>query len=103
MDELHLNLPVFLWAISWNVPKLTSNPVVCFARTALIVSDELPGILAHWHRPSCFHGQGICTKAARKALNGWALDVIYGTLDNKLVMLKLIMSLPPGDLSEETC
>ena len=39
---------------------------------------------------------------SEKALNGWALDVIYGTLDDGLVMLKLIMSLPPGDLSEET-
>ena len=102
MDELHLNLPVFLWAISWNVPELTSNPVVRFARTALMVSDELPGILAHWHRPPRFHGQGIRTKAANKALNGWALDAIYGTLDDELAMLKPIMSLPPGDLSEET-
>jgi hypothetical protein len=32
MDELHLNLPLFLWAISWNVPELTSNSSVRFAR-----------------------------------------------------------------------
>ena len=30
MDTLHLNLPLFLWAISWNVPKLTSNNHVRF-------------------------------------------------------------------------
>ncbi|KAF8234251.1 hypothetical protein L208DRAFT_1394424, partial [Tricholoma matsutake] len=77
MDTLHLNLPLFLWAISWNVPKLISNNRVRFARTALMVSDELPGILAHCHRPPCSHGQGICTKATRKALNDWALETIY--------------------------
>lgn len=84
MDKLHLNLPVFLWAISWNVPELTSNPVVHFSRTVLMVSNKLPGILTHWHGPTRFHSQGIRTQAARKALNGWALDAIYRTLDNEL-------------------
>ncbi|KAF8222270.1 hypothetical protein L208DRAFT_1524744 [Tricholoma matsutake] len=100
MDELHLNLPLFLWAISWNVPKLTSNNHVHFARTALMVSDELPGILAHWHRPPHSHGQGIWTKAARKALNDWALDTLCETLDDELSILKLTM-LSQQHLSEE--
>ena len=34
MDDLHLNLPLFLWAISWNVPELISNHRVRYARTA---------------------------------------------------------------------
>jgi hypothetical protein len=45
MDRLHLNLPLLLWAISWNVPSLTANNRIRFARTALMVSDELPAIL----------------------------------------------------------
>jgi len=101
MDELHLNLPLLLWAISWNVPELTSNDRVRFARTALMVSNELPGILTHWHKPPRSHGHGIRTKAARKALNDWALDTICETLDNELSMLKPTMSLPQQDLSEE--
>ena len=101
MDILHLNLPLFLWAISWNVPKLTFNNCVHFARTVLMVSDELPGILAHWHRPPCSHGQGICTKATRKALNDWALETICDTLDEELSILKPTMSLLQQDLSEE--
>ncbi|KAF8237484.1 hypothetical protein L208DRAFT_1421552 [Tricholoma matsutake] len=100
MDELHLNLPLFLWAISWNVLELTSNNCVCFARMALMVSDELPGILAHWHRPPRSHGQGIWTKAARKALNDWALDTLCETLDDELSILKLTM-LSQQHLSEE--
>jgi hypothetical protein len=101
MDTLHLNLPLFLWAISWNVPKLTADNRVRFARTALMVSDELPGILAHWHRPPRSHGQGIHTKAAKKSLNDWALDTICETLDDELAMLKPAMSLSQQDLSEE--
>jgi len=101
MDALHINLPLFLWAISWNVPELTSDHQVRFARTALMVSDELPGILAHWHRPPRSHGQGIRTKAARKALNDWAVEIICETLDDELSILKSTMSLPQQDLSEE--
>jgi hypothetical protein len=101
MDTLHLNIPLFLWAISWNVPELTSNHRVRFVRMALMVSDELPGILAHWHKPPRSHGQGIRTKAARKALNGWALDTLCETLDDELSVLKPTMSLSQQDLSEE--
>jgi hypothetical protein len=101
MDKLHLNLPLLLWAISWNVPELTSHNRVCFARMALMVSDELPGILAHWHRTPCSHGQGIWTKAVRKALNDWALDTLCETLDDELLTLKPTMSLLQQDLSKE--
>jgi len=66
-----------------------------------MVSDELPGILAHWHRPPRSHGQGIRTKAARKALNDWALETICETLDDELSILKPTMSLSQQDLSEE--
>ena len=86
---------------SWNVLKLISNNCVCFARTALIVSNELPGILAHWNRPPCFHGQGIHTKAARKAIVDWALETICEKLDDELSILKPTMSLSQQGLSEE--
>ena len=34
MRELNLNLPLFLWAISWNVDELTYNSVVAAERAA---------------------------------------------------------------------
>jgi hypothetical protein len=101
MDKLHINLPLFLWAISWNVPEVTSDSCVCFVRTALMCSDELSGILRNWHRPPHSHGQGIRMKAARKALNDWALDTVCNILDEELSLLKPTMSLPPQELSEE--
>lgn len=101
MDDLHLNLPLFLWAISWNVPELISNNRVRYARTTLMVSVELPGILAHWHKPPRSHSQGIRTRAAGDALNSWAMETVCETLDRELSILKPTMSLPQKDLSEE--
>jgi hypothetical protein len=43
----------------------------------------------------------VCTKAARKALNKWAMEIICKTLDDELLILKPTMSLPQQDLSEE--
>jgi hypothetical protein len=48
MKSVNLNLPLLLWAISWNVPELVSDPRVAAETTALMVSEELPGLLAHW-------------------------------------------------------
>jgi len=101
MDSLHLNLPLFLWAISWNVPELVSNDRVRFARTALMLSDELPGILANWHWPPRSHGQGIRTKAARDAMNNWALETVCEIMDHELDILKPTMLFPQENLSED--
>jgi hypothetical protein len=59
MEELHVNLPIFLWAISWNVEELVSHPKARFARTTLMISEELPGILTHWHQPPRQHNVGV--------------------------------------------
>jgi hypothetical protein len=47
MKLVNINLPILLWDISWNIPELVPNPKVSAERTALMVSEELPGILAH--------------------------------------------------------
>ena len=64
MKSVNINLPIFLWAISWNIPELISDPKVSAERTALMVSNELPGILAHWRHPPRKHNSGIHTRAA---------------------------------------
>jgi hypothetical protein len=101
MEELHINLPIFLWAISWNVEELVSNPQARFARTALMLSEELPGILTHWHRPPRQHNAGVRTKAAKLAMTEWALDTLCDTVDDELLALGPQMQFPQEDLSEE--
>ena len=101
MDDLHVNLPIFLWAISWNVEELISNARVRFARTTLMLSKELPGILTHWHQPPRQHNAGIRTKAAKLAMTNWALETLYQAVDDELSALGPIMQFPQDDLSEE--
>jgi hypothetical protein len=101
MEELHVNLPIFLWAISWNVEELVSNPQVRFARTTLMHSEELPGILTHWHRPPRQHNAGVRTRAAKLAMNNWALETVCEAVDDELSALGPTMQLPQDDLSEE--
>jgi hypothetical protein len=102
MEELHVNLPLFLWAISWNVKELVSNSKARFARTALMMSDELPVILSNWHKPPRRHNAGIRTKAAKQAMEHWALETLYQTFDEELSALAPTMELPQEELSEET-
>jgi hypothetical protein len=102
MDSLQMNLPLLLWAVSWNVPDLVANPRVRFARMALMVSNELTQILSHWFFPPRAHGQGIRTKAARKVMSEWAVTSVCKAIDSDLCALKGLLSLPNEDMSEET-
>ena len=51
MESLQLNLPILLWALSWNKAylSLVSNNKAHFARTTLTTSNLLPKILRLWH------------------------------------------------------
>jgi len=46
-----LTLSLFLNALSWGDESCTANDRVRFARTGLLLSEELPDILARWYKP----------------------------------------------------
>jgi hypothetical protein len=100
MRSVDINLPILLWAISWNVPELVSDPKVSAERTALMLSNELPGILAHWCHPPQKHGLGIRTKAAYESMNKFALESVLELVDNEMGALKDVLSSPQTELSE---
>jgi hypothetical protein len=76
MKAQQLNLPVFLWAISWGVSELIADDKARYARTALMMSTLLPQILRNWHKPPHAHSLGIRTEAARVTMDAWALDAV---------------------------
>lgn len=76
MKSIEINLPLFLWAISWNIPELVLDLDITAERTALMLCDELPGILAHWRCPPRRHGSGVCTKGTYETMNKFALDSV---------------------------
>jgi len=102
MRKQHLNLPIFLWAISWNIRELTSHPVVAAERAALMKSKELPEILAHWRRPPRKHNTRIRTKATYETMNKFTLETVHELVDKEMGVLANVMASPPDDLSEES-
>ncbi|KAF8585384.1 hypothetical protein K439DRAFT_1343440, partial [Ramaria rubella] len=64
MTKCSLDLPLFLKAIRWDNPSLKADPKIQYTQTALMMSEELPGIIQHWHRPPRSHGAGVRTRAA---------------------------------------
>ncbi|GBE85530.1 hypothetical protein SCP_0800470 [Sparassis crispa] len=78
MDSEDINLPLFLWALSWNpaIPELISNGKARYARTSLMVSEELPMILRHWYRPPRTHGTGVRIKAGGAVFQEFALEIV---------------------------
>jgi hypothetical protein len=66
-----------------------------------MVSDKLPGILAHWRRPPRRHNFGIRTKAAYDTMNEFSLDTVFDLVDNEMGSLEDVFSSPQSELSEE--
>jgi hypothetical protein len=101
MNSLQIDLPLLLWAISWNVPELRSDPNVIYARTALMVSVELPVILTHWHKPPRAHNSGIRTKGAHETMTRWAISTVSTLLESEMGTIDAMMT-PDEPLSEES-
>jgi hypothetical protein len=103
LDELDLNLPLFLWAISWSdSDDIVQSNKVRFARTALTTSNLLPEILDNWHRPPRSHGLGIRTEAARNVMDAWAVNTVCDALDKESRGLTGVLSFPQEDISQDT-
>jgi hypothetical protein len=100
MESQQVDLGILLWAISWNVQELISNPTAHFMQTSLMVSNKLPLVLSQWHKPPQTHSTGTRTKAAGKAMTSWALELICDDLDQEMHQLKLVMDSPQQELSE---
>ncbi len=102
MKARQIDLPLLLWSVSWNVPSLVSNAVVKYARTALMHSAELPGLIRTWYRPPRTHERGQRTEAAHEPLDKWALEVVMDKVDREMHNLMPLMQSPRAQVSEAT-
>ncbi|OBZ71473.1 hypothetical protein A0H81_08665 [Grifola frondosa] len=101
MRSKSLDLPLLLWALSWNVQDLIASPIAKYERTALMVSDELPDLLTKWHKSPRGHNQGIKTKGALQATTQFALDVVGQVVNKEMGAIGQLMRCSTEDLSEE--
>ncbi|KAL1939184.1 hypothetical protein VTO73DRAFT_10225 [Trametes versicolor] len=102
MRELKVDLPLLLWAISYNESALVDDPVAKFERTTLLSSREIPGLLKMWHRPPRGHSKGIRSKGAGAALDRFALDRVRAITKKEMGAVGTYMRTQPSDLSSES-
>ncbi|OAX34242.1 hypothetical protein K503DRAFT_699073, partial [Rhizopogon vinicolor AM-OR11-026] len=56
MDDVGLNLPIFLDLISWGDSDCIASAKIRYEWTALVGSEEIPSILRRWHKPPRISG-----------------------------------------------
>ncbi|KAJ7904125.1 hypothetical protein B0H13DRAFT_2233915 [Mycena leptocephala] len=99
MHDVGLPLPLFLDALSWGDTKCTADQACRYARTSLMVSDELPEILARWHKPP--RAAGSKPAGACPPLEEFALKTVCSCIDRGIKLSASLFLSPPEDLSEE--
>ncbi|KIJ62763.1 hypothetical protein HYDPIDRAFT_93422 [Hydnomerulius pinastri MD-312] len=100
--EEGMNLPLFLDALFWGGdPECHSDRTLGFARTALLVSEELPGILARCYRPPRNHNKGPRPAGGRRALEIFAVQIVGDLVNRDMEHLGPLFLSPPTDLTTE--
>jgi len=96
-----VTLSVLLWAVSWGIKELNTNPLVIFERTGLLVSDKLPEILKNWFKPRQWHSAGIHTEAGHGQLAKWAFYAVSCSIETEMRTLKPLLQLPDSKLTND--
>jgi hypothetical protein len=102
MKQQKINLPIFLKALSWGDAGCHSDPEIQYARTSLMVSEELPGILRCWYKPlrSPNH-KGKRPAGARHTLLAFAVECVNNIVDQEMKCSAPLFLSPPEELTEE--
>ncbi|KAI0686290.1 hypothetical protein BC835DRAFT_1226530, partial [Cytidiella melzeri] len=65
-------------------------------------SEQLPGILKNWHKPPQPHSWGVCTTAARNAMDDWALENVTARINREMRLFAPQLLSPLQDITEES-
>ncbi|KAF9231156.1 hypothetical protein BU15DRAFT_82749 [Melanogaster broomeanus] len=98
--EEGMTLSLFLDALSWGDEDCTASDRVRYARMGLLVSEELPGILARWYKPPRNKNKGRHPAGARPAIEGFAVNCVTHLLDRQMEHIALHFVSPPSELSQ---
>lgn len=103
MEELGINLTTFLDAVSWGNDVCISSSKVRTARTGLMNSEKLPGILHRWWKPPLVPGSGNPRpKGAGTVMENFAQRCCCAIADRELERLAGLFKSPSGeDVAEE--
>ncbi|EGO26773.1 hypothetical protein SERLADRAFT_407431 [Serpula lacrymans var. lacrymans S7.9] len=102
MNSVGLDLPLFLDLLSWDDHESIIDTKIWYARTSLMVSAELPGILKWWHKPPHTKGtRNSLAHGAQLVLEEFSLSCVADILEAELESIKDMCYCPPEDVSEE--
>jgi len=95
MDTIGLDLPIFLDLLSWGDQACIENRKINYERTSLMVSKELPSILARWHKPPRSPGSTSArAEGASHVVEQFAFDCVASVIDSELQGVSETMRCP---------
>ncbi|KAJ7785521.1 hypothetical protein B0H14DRAFT_3584045 [Mycena olivaceomarginata] len=94
-----LNLPIFLDAVCWGDPQCIADATVRYARTSLMTSEELPGIIERCYNPP--RPVGERPGGGRQVLFDFAVQCVSDAIDREMKISAPLFLSPPEELSEE--
>ncbi|RDB26990.1 hypothetical protein Hypma_005135 [Hypsizygus marmoreus] len=101
MAALGMDVPSFLDALSWGDDACIKNPTIRTARTKLLKSDALPGILRRWWNPPS-PSQSRRPSGGRDKMESFVTETFTSVVDSELEALAPLFTSPTGDdISEE--
>jgi hypothetical protein len=103
----NIDLPLFLDYISYSdhpaVKTSSLSNSVLAARTALLYSNELPGILRRWHSRPTQHGKGMSSDTpGRRTMQAFAIDRVNQTIHRELDDCEDLFRMKTSQLSRDT-
>lgn len=101
MEREGIDLPLFLDAISWGDAECISNDRVRYARTALMGSRQLPGILKRWYNPPRTKSKGQRAKGGHDQMEKFAINCITAKIQKEMDDAADIFKIPETHIVEE--
>ncbi|KAJ7591737.1 hypothetical protein C8J56DRAFT_1046070 [Mycena floridula] len=95
MEDLNINLPLFLDAVSWGNEDCTRDGKVKHARMVLMHSEELPQILQHWWKPP--KNWKRRATAGKSSMEAFAADCMSSVFNEELSTISEWLKSPAGD------
>jgi hypothetical protein len=82
-----LNLPLFLHVLSWGNESCIPDEQVQYARTSLMVSEKLPGILQRWYcSPRSLH-KGKMAAGAHVCLQKFGARCVKDVVEQEMKVM----------------
>ncbi|KIK92435.1 hypothetical protein PAXRUDRAFT_147336, partial [Paxillus rubicundulus Ve08.2h10] len=101
LERVGLNLPLFLDFLSWGDQECVVNAKIRYERTALMVSEELPGIMEHWRSPPRATGSAdVRAKEARQVMEDFAFSCVADVVEKELQGIQELSMCPSDEVSD---